>query len=226
MSRLAVDAIVTDIEGTTGSIAFVRDVLFPYAEKRMKDFITSHADELATILDQTRALAGAAALSNSAVADQLLAWSREDRKIGPLKALQGKIWAAGYQSGQLKGHVYPDAVKALRAWHGHGLPLYVFSSGSVEAQNLLFSHTDYGDLTPLFSGYFDTRIGGKLEAGSYAAIADAVGHKPDRLLFLSDNPGEIAAAREVGWQVRHVDRDGRAPGAISTFDEIDLEAAA
>jgi len=226
MSRLAVSAVVTDIEGTTGSIAFVKDVLFPYAETRMKAFVAAHPDVAAPMLAEARALLKAPGLSDEAVADEMLAWSRADRKIGPLKALQGKIWTEGYQGGELKGHVYPDAAAALRGWHARGLPLYVYSSGSVEAQKLLFGHTDFGDLTPLFSGYFDTGVGGKLAAASYAAIAREITTTPERLLFLSDHPGEIAAAREAGWQALLVNRDGRAAGAVGSFDEIELEVLA
>lgn len=220
----AVDAIVTDIEGTTGSIAFVKDVLFPYAEARIASFIAANAAAVAPILADVRKLQGDPALSDAAATAQLLAWSREDRKIGPLKTLQGMIWEEGYRSGELKGHVYPDAVATLRAWNAQGIPLYVYSSGSVQAQKLLFGHTAYGDLTPLFSGYFDTAIGGKLEAASYAAIAASIGAQPARLLFLSDNPGEIAAARAAGLRAVLLDRDSAAPNAISTFDAIDLKA--
>lgn len=226
MSQLAVSAVVTDIEGTTGSIAFVKDVLFPYAERRMKAFVAAHPDVAAPMLADARVLLEAPGLSDAAVADEMLAWSRADRKIGPLKALQGKIWAEGYRSGELKGHVYPDAVVALRGWHARGLPLYVYSSGSVEAQKLLFGHTEFGDLTPLFSGYFDTGVGGKLEAASYTAIAREFAKPPERLLFLSDHAGEIAAAREAGWQALVVDRGGHAVGAIASFDEIELEILA
>jgi enolase-phosphatase E1 len=225
MSRLAVSAVVTDIEGTTGSIAFVKDVLFPYAETRMTRFIADNREAVAPLLDQVRAIAGQA-ISDDEAGQQLLAWSREDRKISPLKTLQGLIWKAGYEAGELKGHAYPDAVKALRAWHAAGLPLHVYSSGSIAAQKLLFRHTAYGDLTPLFSGYFDTTTGPKLEASSYTAIAAQLGKAAKDLLFLSDNPGEIAAADRCGWQTRLVDRDGRTPGAIASFDQLDLEPIA
>jgi len=226
MRRFAVSAVVTDIEGTTGSIAFVKDVLFPYAETRMKTFVAAHPDVTAPMLAEARVLLQAARLEDAAVADAMLAWSRADRKIGPLKALQGKIWAEGYRSGELKGHVYPDALVALHGWHARGLPLYVYSSGSVEAQKLLFGHTEFGDLTPLFSGYFDTGVGGKLEAASYTAIAREIATPSERLLFLSDNPGEIAAARAAGWQALQVDREGSTPGAVAGFDQIELEVLA
>ena len=225
MTAFVVDAIVTDIEGTTSSIAFVKDVLFPYAEARLKAFVTAHAGEVACILDEVRGIEGKA-LSDDHAAEVLLAWSKADRKIGPLKALQGMIWAEGYASGEIKGHIYPDSPRALRAWHAARIPLYVYSSGSVEAQKLLFGHTGAGNLTLLFSGYFDTRIGGKLAADSYARIAAEIGAAPGRLLFLSDHPGEIAAAVAAGWQTQLVDREGNAPGSVNSLEAISVERAA
>lgn len=225
MSAFAVDAIVTDIEGTTGSVAFVKDVLFPYAETHMADFVASHARETAPILDEVRQLAGDPSLSGSQSVDRLAAWAREDRKIAPLKTLQGMIWAEGYASGELVGHVYEDAAVALSAWHEQGFRLYVYSSGSVQAQKLIFRHTRFGDLSQLFSGHFDTRIGGKLERSSYSRIAAEIGASPARLLFLSDHSGEIAAAAQAGWRTQLIDREGGAPGAVASFADIAVERA-
>jgi enolase-phosphatase E1 len=130
------------------------------------------------------------------------------------------IWADGYRERAFTGHIYPDAVAALRRWQAAGIALYVFSSGSVAAQQLLFGHSDAGDLTPLFSGYFDTTTGPKREAASYHAIADAIGLAADEILFLSDTPQEIAAAREAGLSALLIDRDGGA-GDIATFEDVD-----
>lgn len=224
MTAFVVDAIVTDIEGTTSSIAFVKDVLFPYAEARLKAFVKAHPDKVASILDEVRAIEKAA-LSADEAAEVLLGWSKADQKIGPLKTLQGMIWAEGYTSGEIKGHIYQDSPAALRAWKAAGIPLYVYSSGSVAAQKLLFGHTRAGDLTPLFSGYFDTRIGVKLEAESYRRIAAEIGAAPARLLFLSDHPDEIAAAAAAGWQVQLVDREGKALGSVASLSEITVERA-
>jgi len=224
MTAFVVDAIVVDIEGTTSSIAFVKDVLFPYAETRLKAFVAAHPETVAGVLDDVRAIERKA-LSADEATEILLGWSREDRKIGPLKALQGMIWAEGYASGDIKGHIYPDSPLALRAWKAAGIPLYVYSSGSVEAQKLLFGHTDAGDLTPLFSGYFDTRMGGKLDDGSYRRIAAEIGVKPARLLFLSDHPGEIAAAAGAGWRTQLVDREGKTAGSVASLCEIRVERA-
>lgn len=206
-------AILTDIEGTTSSIAFVAEVLFPYARARLADYVAARPTETAPILAEV-----AAAEPGDPVAT-LLRWIDEDRKATPLKALQGMIWADGYASGAFTGHVYPDAVAGLRRWHAGGIALYVFSSGSVPAQKLLFGHSEAGDLTPLFAGYFDTTTGHKREASSYARIAGAIGLPPGEVLFLSDTPEEIAAARGAGMNARLIDRSGDG-GDIITFDDL------
>jgi enolase-phosphatase E1 len=209
-------AIVTDIEGTASSLSFVKDVLFPYARAHMGAFVRRHAGEPAVALHigQVREAAGDPVLSLGGVIAQLRRWTDEDRKIMPLKALQGMIWEAGYQAGDFRGHVYPDAEQALRAWHARGIALYVYSSGSVQAQQLLFAHTDYGDLTPLFRGYFDTRTGAKTEAQSYRRIAREISLEPPEIAFLSDVQAELDAAAKAGltslWLVRGALPDPRA----------------
>jgi len=209
-------AVVTDIEGTTSSIAFVKEVLFPYARQHMMDFIRRHHDdpEVAPHLNEVRAMLGGEA-DLEAIGRQLLRWSDEDRKITPLKALQGLIWEAGYRSGAYQAHVYEDAVAALRRWHEQGLRLYVYSSGSVHAQKLFFAHTTAGDLTPLFSGYFDTTIGPKTAPASYQRIAGAIGLAAGEILFLSDVEAELAAARQAGMETCWLVRDGSPRAAAS-----------
>jgi enolase-phosphatase E1 len=204
-------AILTDIEGTTSSISFVKDVLFPYARAHIGTYVREHRDDAAVreALAQIDAEVGQTLDVEQAVA-QLVAWIDADRKITPLKALQGLVWETGYAKGDFHGHMYPDAVERLRAWHAAGLPLYVYSSGSVYAQKLLFGHTEYGDLTPLFSGYFDTRIGAKAETGSYRRIQAELGIPAEQILFLSDIPAELDAAREAGLRTCQLVRD---PGA-------------
>jgi len=219
-------AIVTDIEGTTSSIAFVKDVLFPYARSRLHGYIARHPNEVAPILAEVRQLIGDPSLSECGAADLFDQWMEEDRKIAPLKTLQGMIWADGYAAGELTGHTHPDTAPALRAWRAAGIRLYVYSSGSTEAQQLLFRHSAQGDLTPLFSGYFDTRIGGKLEAASYRKIAAEIELPAAELLFLSDHPAEISAATEAGWRTRLVDRDRATPGAVAKLVDIAFEGAA
>jgi enolase-phosphatase E1 len=170
-----VRAILTDIEGTTSSLSFVKEVLFPYARERLGDFVRAQGQEpqVRELLQQVAAVTGKPLTDEEAVI-QLRQWVDEDRKITPLKALQGLVWETGYRNGDYLGHVYPDAVRHLRQWREQGLQLYVYSSGSVHAQKLLFGHTEFGDLTPLFSGYFDTRVGAKQEAASYRKIAEAI----------------------------------------------------
>ena len=204
-----IKAIVTDIEGTTTSISFVKDVLFPYARAQMAGFIHQHQDEaeIKALLQEVRDTV-AAHLTVEQVIRQLIAWIDEDKKITVLKALQGLIWQEGYYMGAFAGHLYPDVIDNLRAWKASGIDLYVYSSGSVQAQKLLFGHTEHGDITPLFSGYFDTRIGAKQDAAVYGKIAQHIACSPSDILFLSDIKGELDAARSAGFQTLWLIREG------------------
>ncbi|HEY1075207.1 MAG TPA: acireductone synthase, partial [Fontimonas sp.] len=123
------------------------------------------------------------------------------------------VWKQGYEAGELKGHVYADTPVFLRQWHAAGKQLYVYSSGSVEAQQLIFGHSDAGDLTPLFSGYFDTRIGAKREAQAYRAIVGQLALPAGDVLFLSDIGAELDAARQAGMQTCQLLRDDKAVAA-------------
>jgi len=204
-----IEAVLTDIEGTTSSLSFVKDVLFPYARERMEAYVRSHAGDPAVhkLIDDVRMAAGRP-LTEAGVVDQLRRWIDEDKKITPLKALQGMIWEQGYRQGDFTGHIYEDAVRNLRRWHEQGLRLYVFSSGSVQAQRLLFGHSDYGDLTPLFSGYFDAATGAKRDAVVYERIAAAIDLAPSHILFLSDIKEELDAANAAGMQTAWLVREG------------------
>jgi enolase-phosphatase E1 len=197
-----IQAIVTDIEGTTSALSFVKEVLFPYARARLPEFVRArYGDpEVKKQVEAVRHIVGRD-LELEEVIEQLIRWSDADEKISPLKALQGMIWEAGYRAGEFQGHVYPDAVAKLKAWKAEGYRLYVFSSGSVQAQKLLFAHTPWGDLTHLFAGFFDTRIGGKREPESYRRIAAEIGLAPQEILFLSDVAEELEAAERTGMQV-------------------------
>lgn len=210
LNQRPLGAIVLDIEGTTTDIAFVKNTLFPYAEERLQAFMAELAStaEGQAILAQVRAEVGDAALSVDDCIDQLLAWARADQKVTPLKAVQGMIWEEGYRTKAYYSHVYDDAAAHIQEWHRRGVPLYIYSSGSIAAQKLLFTHTIVGNLTPCFSGYFDTTTGPKVEAGSYTNIAHELKVPPENLLFLSDHPGELAAAQQAGWQVCAVQRPG------------------
>ena len=211
-----IQAIVTDIEGTTSSLSFVKDILFPYSRARIGDFVRERQSDsvIAALLDEARELVGQP-LSLDALIAQLIEWIDQDQKVKPLKALQGHIWQHGYANGDFRGHVYADAVEVLRRWHDQRLALYVYSSGSVQAQKLLFAHTDYGDLTPLFTDYFDTAVGGKKEPASYRRIAATIKLAPAQIIFLSDIVEELDAARDAGLQTYWLIRSGPTPIAPS-----------
>ncbi|WP_376095873.1 acireductone synthase [Roseomonas sp. CCTCC AB2023176] len=220
---MSVRLVLTDIEGTTSAIAFVKETLFPYAERALDGFLAERAGEpeVAAILDDVRALA-----PGQDPAVTLRGWMERDEKVTPLKTLQGLIWRQGFAGGEVVGHLWPDVTPCLRAWRAAGVRLAVFSSGSVAAQRLLFGHSVAGDLTPLFDGFFDTRTGAKREAASYAAIAAALGERPGDVLFLSDVAEELDAARAAGMAtcqlVRAADgtaESGRHP-ACSIFPDV------
>jgi enolase-phosphatase E1 len=223
-----IKAIITDIEGTTSSLSFVKDVLFPYARAHLADFVRNHANEptVKALLAETCQIVGEK-LDTEQVIVQLIHWIDEDKKITPLKSLQGLIWETGYSQGDFTGHLYVDAVENLKKWHSQGLALYVYSSGSVAAQKLLFAHTEFGDLTPLFSDFFDTHIGGKKEALSYQHIAEYIGLPTDQLLFLSDISEELNAAKTAGFNtiqlIRDIPPDSQAVHLqVNSFDGISV----
>ncbi len=221
-----IKAILTDIEGTTSSISFVKEVLFPYSKRKLRDFVKEHSEDL----EVRRILEEVQKIEPGDPVDTLIRWIEEDKKITPLKELQGLIWEEGYKSGELKGHIYEDAYRKLKEWHGRGIPIYVYSSGSVKAQKLLFGHTQYGDLNYLFSGYFDTRIGSKKDPESYRSIAEEIGLRPEEILFLSDNPDEIRASAEAGMKVIRFARKGENEiiedfpyPQVRSFEELPLD---
>jgi enolase-phosphatase E1 len=195
-------AILTDIEGTTSSISFVKDVLFPYARKRLPAFIATHAEDAQVRhwLREAATEAGLVSATQRELIELLQRWVDEDRKATALKALQGMIWDEGYRNGEYRAHVYADVAPQLREWKKQEVDLYVYSSGSVAAQKLFFAHCDAGDLTPLFSGYFDTETGPKRAADSYRRIAAAIGRPAGEILFLSDVIEELDAARAAGMR--------------------------
>jgi enolase-phosphatase E1 len=224
-----IKAIVTDIEGTTSSLSFVKEVLFPYARANLADYVYRHAHEpqVKMLLEESCQEIGGKPDTGQLIT-QLIQWIDEDKKVTPLKSLQGLIWEAGYQQGDFKGHVYQDAVENLKAWKVKGLDLYIYSSGSVYAQKLLFAHTEYGDLTPLFSGYFDTHTGGKKEQESYCKIAEQIDIPAYQILFLSDIKEELDAARSAGfktiWLIRDSVPDSSAEHQqVSNFNQISMK---
>lgn len=209
-------AVLTDIEGTTSALAFVADELFPYAQEHIADFVARHRDDAEVIraLHDTRVDAGELDADEARTIEILRAWMRADRKATSLKTLQGLIWIEGYAQTGLRGHVYPDAAAALRRWHADGIKLYVYSSGSILAQKLLFGNSTEGDLSALFSGYFDTTIGPKTASASYTAIAAAIGMIADDILFLSDREAELDAASAADLDVACIAREGETPAGF------------
>lgn len=223
-----VKAIVTDIEGTTSSISFVKDVLFPYAAQALPGFLARHWDtpDVAAQITALREQTGAA-LDTAEDANALLQqWIVEDRKATPLKALQGMIWRDGYVRGDYQAHMYPEVAARLRDWHSQGIRLFVYSSGSIQAQKLFFGYSEAGDLCPLLEDYFDTTSGPKQDSESYRRITASIGLPPEQILFLSDVTAELDAARAAGLHTVLLDRDGQAPSGshpcVNNFDQIVL----
>lgn len=223
--------ILTDIEGTTSSISFVAEKLFPYFRNNILD-LTELTDNpiVKEAYKQTVELAwsedGERIATEQEIIDKLYEWSIEDRKITPLKTLQGVLWDKGYRASELKGHVYPEVAENLKKWKEQGIDLGVFSSGSVPAQKLIFGYSVSGDLTPYFSAYFDTNTGGKREAKTYAKIAEALQLKTSEILFLSDISEELEAADSNGFQTIQLAREGMIPTwkhFVNSFDEIVFE---
>ncbi|KAF9988414.1 hypothetical protein BGZ75_009452 [Mortierella antarctica] len=227
------DLVISDIEGTTTPIVFVKENLFPYVTSKLAEFLKRNwsSEEMKANIEALRVqaekdvaegLSEAVAIakeSSEVTAEKVqedviasIAWQmRADRKIGALKAFQGYMWKEGYSNGDLKGALYEDVVPAFDQWKAEGKKLYIYSSGSVPAQKLLFGHSEKGDLLHYFSGHYDTTIGQKIEAESYSKIATDIGVNPERALFLSDNIHEINAAKKAGIQAVVVDRPGNDP---------------
>lgn len=197
--------ILTDIEGTTSSVHFVYDVLFPYFKTHIQ-LLTQHAQinevkqAFAEVIELAAQEDGVHLTTTEEVLAYLLKWANEDRKLTPLKTLQGIIWKNAYETGAIKGHVYDDVPTALNQWRAQGLKVGVFSSGSIAAQKLLFRYSDFGDISIHFSNHFDTTTGSKREAATYLKIVQFLGLDAAQILFLSDIVEELEAAKQVGLQ--------------------------
>jgi enolase-phosphatase E1 len=239
-----VDFVLLDIEGTTTPIAFVHDVLFPFARIRVRAYLeeTAFDPEIRQIVEDLRAELPASGfqlpagnLKRGAGGGKLEAdlvsyvyWLMDrDRKSGPLKSLQGRIWEQGYATGALKGEVYPDVPEAFARWTAAGVRIGIYSSGSVLAQKLLFANSTAGDLSRFISGYFDTAVGAKKEAVSYRRIVEALGITASRVLFVSDVVSEVDAAQGAGLQTMLCVRPPAQPpgaivqGTVQSFAEIE-----
>ena len=222
-------AILLDIEGTTTPIAFVHEVLFPYARNHAKEFLSSNADaDDITRLREEHAVDVSNGEQPPTEMAAYVEWLiTRDRKSTGLKSLQGKIWRQGYVDGTLKSQVYADVAPAFARWRARGLSINIFSSGSVLAQQLLFAHTNAGDLTKFIDQYFDTNVGKKADAASYRRIADALHLHSSEIMFISDVVSELDAAHEAGMQVLLSIRPGNPPQvgaeqyrAIHSFEDI------
>jgi len=206
-SSTTIKAILVDIEGTTSSINFVHEVLFPYAKSRLSSFIKNNIakNEVRKIISEAFEIEGLKITDLDSSIEKSVKlferWIAEDKKIKPLKDLQGMIWESGYRNKDFFGHVYEDAHNKLLEWYKNGLKIYIYSSGSINAQKLLFGHSSYGDLNYLFSGNFDTEVGSKKEFESYREITEIIKFKANEIIFLSDNSDELKAAKESGMHV-------------------------
>jgi enolase-phosphatase E1 len=227
---MSVRAILLDIEGTTTPIVFVHDVLFSYARDHVREFLAadSAADDIALLREEhANDEVDAPPLTNEteSIAAYVEWLIKLDRKSTALKSLQGKIWRQGYQDGSLKSQVFADVAPAFERWRDRGLKISIFSSGSVLAQQLLFAHTEFGNLTPFIDQYFDTKVGKKGDAESYRKIAEVMGVPPQEILFVSDVVAELDAANDAGMKTLLSIRPGnelqeeRYP-SIHSFDEI------
>ena len=224
-----IKAFLTDIEGTITRISFVKDILFPYAAKHITEFVRKHHldSEVSEQIDAAKIAMNQPDAILEDVIKALQHWIETDQKITPLKQLQGMIWQHGYHNRDFTGHLYPDAYQFLQQQYDQGSALYVYSSGSVKAQHLLFEFSDYGDIRSLFSGYFDTLVGGKKTPSSYQNIIDQLPYSANEVVFLSDVLDELDAAKAAGLHTCHLVRDGQETSSehfsINDFTAFTLE---
>ena len=229
--KIDCDYILMDIEGTTSSISFVKDVLFPYFLSNIDDINKlSNIKEVKYAFGQVLRLVkqdeNRDITTSEEVIFQLKKWCQQDLKITPLKTLQGILWQKGYQNGELLGHVYDDVPVMLENWNLLGKKMGIFSSGSIKAQKLLFSHSVKGNLSTYFSHYFDTQTGSKRESDTYSLISKELTLPSKRILFLSDVIEELAAADMAGMKTIQIEREGNLQSwklSVSDFSEIILK---
>ena len=220
-------ALLFDIEGTTTDIKFVHEVLFPYARENMQSFLeNTTSSDVTEILETIKNKNNVN--SREEVLELLLRWIQEDKKITELKDLQGLLWESGYINGDYKAHLYPEVINCFKKWSDNNFKIYIYSSGSVKAQKLLFKYSVQGDLTPLISGYFDTNIGAKREVQSYQNILDELKLAASEVTFFSDIEEELDAAAEIGIKPLHLNRDGLYNESrhkiINSFNEVHFHA--
>ena len=224
--------LLLDIEGTTCPVSFVAQVLFPYAREKLGTFVANHSRDpgVKALLAEAAADMGPGPHSQSELIKHLEHLIDSDRKLPALKELQGMIWEEGYAKGELQGPLFRDVQPAFQRWFSQGLTIAVYSSGSINAQQLLYQHSSEGDLRPLIKHWFDTRTGPKKEESSYRAIAQEMGVISQRVLFISDAKAELEAASASGMNVLFSDREGNPEHdagsfeRISSYDKLALEA--
>ena len=219
-----IKCVLMDIEGTTTSVSFVYDVLFPYFLTNVDKLLFNDSVEVVAAFDEVKELvkneSGLDLLSRQDCIIQLVLWCKEDRKVTPLKFLQGVIWEEGYLAGTLVSHVYDDVPLSLKEWYDNNIELAIFSSGSVEAQKLIFKFANQGDLSNYLSAYFDTVTGPKREANTYKLIADQLQFPASSILFLSDIREELMAAEEAGMQTIQLVRPGTSSNWKNTAENF------
>ncbi len=240
MTNLPIRGILLDIEGTTSSISFVHDEMFPYAKRELDAFLDGHWDEVSVQMacNQIAKDAGYDSAASwfghlsddecrNLVREEVARLMEMDAKVTGLKQLQGLIWKSGFHGGELKAHVYEDVPAALETWNKDGLDVRIYSSGSISAQKLFFGHTIKGDLLPLLNGHYDTTTGPKKDAESYRKIALEFGLPAEEILFISDIVAELEAAKDAGLQTLLSIRPGNGEVGddhgfteISSFDEV------
>src|SRR5512141_726370 len=209
--------ILMDIEGTLISIAFVREILFPYAKQRLESFLherrhDSDVLQWTAVCQDTIEHETGTRPSYEELSVMLAGWIDQDRKLACLKTLQGMIWDEGYRERRFAPELYDDVLPALTQWRVRGIRLGIYSSGSERAQRLLFAHTNVGDVTSLFEHFFDTSIGEKKTASSYHTISEQIGLPPPHIVFLSDTERELDAAALIGFRTAHIVRPGTDAG--------------
>lgn len=219
--------ILLDIEGTVSPLAFVHEVMFPYARQHAGGYLATHWGT--AVIAQLARDAGVPAFATPAEAEEAVHRLMDaDAKVTGLKQLQGMIWEAGFRNGELRSRIFDDVPLALANWCRQGREIRLYSSGSVHAQKLFFKHTKRGDLSIHFSGYYDTTTGSKRDSASYTAIAADCGLTADQILFISDLTEELNAAKNAGMVTALALRPGNKPPAmhehpaITTFSEITL----
>lgn len=235
--RVSARILVLDLEGTTSAAGFILGDLYDYARPRLAALLDDHADDAAVAGARAEVIADSGLPVDASTADIVAVlhnWMEQDIKSTPLKTLQGRIWAEGFQRDEISSHFFDDVIPQLRAWHDAGVELAVFSSGSVTSQVPWFRHSPDGDLTPLITDFFDTvNAGPKKIAASYDTIAARLGQQSGDIVFFTDHPDEVAAAREAGWQTVAFSRQGEpwfgadfgSSPVVSSFAEVEVVAS-